>query len=187
MRHMRLPRRQSPRPAVALGISTALIALSAPVAAAGVSLPTMPPVLGSKDPCTVASTQTAAAESWAQQSLSLSRARRLSQGAGVTVAVVDTGVATGTPALSGRVTAVGGADQDCVGHGSFVAGLVAAAPSKASAFEGVAPQARILAVRGTDERGTATAALVADGIRTAVDHDADVIEVSAALTTGRPD
>jgi hypothetical protein len=184
MRHMRLLSPRSPAPARLLGTVAALVAVTAPAAAASVSLPSMPARLGSGDPCTAASTQTAEAASWAQQSLSPDRARQLSTGAGVTVAVVDTGVATGTPALSGRVTALGSADQDCVGHGTFVAGLIAAGPSEAGAFEGVAPQARILAVRGTDERGAASAALVADGIRTAAEHGAGVIEVSAALTSG---
>ncbi|TJZ94947.1 hypothetical protein FCI23_52745 [Actinacidiphila oryziradicis] len=36
--------------------------------------------------------------------------------------LLDTGVSVTAPALSGRVTALGSAGQDCVGHGSFVAG-----------------------------------------------------------------
>ena len=52
---------------------------------------------------------------------------RLADGGGVTVGVVDSGVGTAIPALGGRVTAVGDAGTDCVGHGSFAAGLIAAA------------------------------------------------------------
>ncbi|MEU4094792.1 S8 family serine peptidase [Streptomyces sp. NPDC026673] len=99
----------------------------------------------------------------------------------MTVAVVDTGVSTDLPALKQRVTAVGQAAADCVGHGSFVAGLIAASPSAAIQFAGVAPQARIIAARGTDERGQATPDSVAGGISAAVKAGAAVITVSPAL------
>ncbi|MFE4654269.1 S8 family serine peptidase [Streptomyces sp. NPDC056707] len=103
------------------------------------------------------------------------------------VAVVDTGVGTRIPALSGRVTTIGEAGKDCVGHGSFVAGLVAAAPQTDAGFTGIAPEARILAVRGTDERGVATATTVAHGIRAAVDGGAGAISVSLALPSRNKD
>ncbi|MER6524743.1 S8 family serine peptidase [Streptomyces sp. NPDC001508] len=148
------------------------------------SLPPIPLTLGDDDPCTAASNRTARAATWAQRSLSLPHAWQLSRGAGITVAVVDTGVSGTAAALSGRVTAVGDAADDCVGHGTLLAGLVAAAQTDGTDVHGVAPGARILAVRGTDERGDATAERVADGIRAAVDNGAQVIAVSAALTTG---
>lgn len=97
------------------------------------------------------------------------------------VAVVDTGVSAQAPTLAGRVSAVGSAGEDCVGHGTFVAGLIAAAPAKNVRVAGVAQESRIIAVRGTDERGTATASSVADGIRAAADAGAKVIQVSPAL------
>lgn len=71
----------------------------------------------------------------------------------MTVGVVDTGVSSSAPALKGRITAVGDAGTDCVGHGTFVAGLVGAAVADGVRFAGVAQQARILAVRGSDARG----------------------------------
>ncbi|MFJ5835413.1 S8 family serine peptidase [Streptomyces shenzhenensis] len=148
------------------------------------SLPPIPLSLGDDAPCTAASNRTAGAATRAQRSLSLPNAWQLSRGGGITVAVVDTGVSDKAPALSGRVTAVGDAAADCVGHGTFVAGLVAAAQTSGTDVHGVAPGARVLAVRGTDERGTASAERVADGIRAAVDKGAQVITVSAALTTG---
>lgn len=75
-------------------------------------------------------------------------------GAGVTVAVVDTGVAP-HPRLAGRV--LDGGDfvagrsglDDCDGHGTVVAGLLAAAPSPTDLLEGLVPGARVLAVRQT--------------------------------------
>lgn len=165
-----------------------LVVLAAPVAFAAdgspVRLPVMPSRLDADDACTGASAERATSVPWEQQSLQLPRAWQFSAGAGVTVAVVDTGVSTTAPALKGRVTAVGEAGQDCVGHGSFVAGLIAATTTDGVRFAGVAQQARIVAVRGTDARGTATAASVAAGIRAAVDAGAKVIEVSPALERG---
>ncbi len=121
---------------------------------------------------------------WEQHSLGLSGVRQRGSGAGVTVAVVDTGVSQQAPTLKGRVTAVGGAGVDCVGHGSFVAGIIASAPAKGVRFAGVAQGARVLGVRGTDEHGVATAAGVAAGIRAAVDAGARIVEVSPALVQG---
>lgn len=136
------------------------------------------------DPCVGASPKTAESRVWSYQALQLSRTWQLSQGAGVTVAVVDTGVGEQSPALSGRVTAEGEAGKDCVGHGSFAAGLIAGAPTGSGAVTGVAPAARILAVRGTDEYGNGSAQLVAQGIESAVDNGAEVVYVGLALNTG---
>jgi membrane-anchored mycosin MYCP len=149
-----------------------------------VSLPVISSALAPGRPCTGTSPTQAHAQPWTVRALGLSRARQLTQGAGVTVAVVDTGVGADAPALAGRVTAAAHTGQDCVGHGSFAAGLIAAAVD-GTGGGGVAPQARILAVRVTDARGTTTPGKVANGIRTAVDHGAGVVYVGAALATGR--
>jgi subtilisin family serine protease len=149
-----------------------------------VSLPVIPSALASGQPCTDASPTQAHAQPWTVRALSLPRIRQLSQGAGVTVAVVDTGVGTGVTALAGRVTAAGDAGRDCVGHGSFAAGLIAGRVDEAVGG-GIAPQTRILAVRGTALRGATTPGMVAAGIRSAADGGARVIYVGAALTTGR--
>ncbi|WP_159054297.1 S8 family serine peptidase [Streptomyces sp. AS58] len=161
-----------PLPAFAAGRDTAR--------AEPVELPVMPAVLEAGDPCTGSSSRMVRAEPAYQRTLNLEQAWRFSRGGGVEVAVVDTGVATGTARLAGRVTPVSGTD-DCVGHGSFLAGIVAAAPATATRFSGVAPEARILAVRGTDQRGTATASTLAAGIRAAADAGAQVILVGPAL------
>ncbi|WP_327372477.1 S8 family serine peptidase [Streptomyces sp. NBC_01216] len=150
-----------------------------------VELPVARAELRANESCAAASERPAEREPWTIRALGLSRAWQQSQGAGVTVAVVDTGVGTSIPALAGRVETVGSADDDCVGHGSFAAGLIAAARTKGVGPAGVAPAARILAVRGTEERGTTTPDLLADGIRKAADQGAKVIYVARALPTGR--
>lgn len=150
-----------------------------------ITLPPLPSGLAQDVPCTTASDTVAEARSWAAGTLALSRAQAYSRGAGVTVAVVDTGVGTKIPALSGRVTAVGGAGEDCVGHGSFTAGIIAAGPVEGSGVLGAAPEAEVLALAGTDDRGESSPARVAQAIRTAADRDAGVIYVGMALKTGK--
>ncbi|MDG4809483.1 type VII secretion-associated serine protease mycosin [Micromonospora sp. WMMD1120] len=126
---------------------------------------------------------------WPQRHLTPERAWTLTEGAGVVVAVLDSGVDARSPQLSRRVlpgvdltTAGGGrADSDCLGHGTFVAGLIAAAPATGTGFVGVAPKVRILPIRITDRPDGAPEA-IARGIRTAVDRGADVINVSAGTT-----
>ncbi|MFG2517156.1 S8 family serine peptidase [Streptomyces sp. NPDC048584] len=147
-------------------------------------LPPLPVRLGEDSACTGASDRTATGAAWSQKALGLSRTQRISRGAGVTVAVVDSGVASEVPGLEGRVTHVGGAEEDCVGHGTFAAGLIAAAPRKGSGITGIAPEAEILALRGTDDRGVPSAERVADGIRTAADRGAQVIYVGQVLPIG---
>ncbi|MFF8593829.1 S8 family serine peptidase [Streptomyces sp. NPDC015220] len=155
----------------------------APSSSAGaLRLPVVPARLGAMaTACTGGSGTVMTQVPWAQRLLGLGRAGLLTDGAGVTVGVVDTGVSTKAAALSGRVTARPDAGSDCVGHGTFVAGLIAAAPRSGVGFAGVAPGARIFAARGTDATGTADASTVARGIRAAVDAGCRVVTVSAAL------
>ncbi|MFE7801073.1 type VII secretion-associated serine protease mycosin [Nocardia sp. NPDC057440] len=88
----------------------------------------------------------------AELALDLPRARALSRGAGVTVAVIDTGVSP-HPRLPNLV---GGGDYieaggdglfDCDAHGTLIAGIIGAQPDVADGFTGVAPDARILSIR----------------------------------------
>ncbi|WP_327412686.1 S8 family serine peptidase [Streptomyces sp. NBC_01233] len=163
--------------------STAIAASAAddPTPDAVTLLPPLPVRLGEGQPCTAASDKRADSSSWARAVLGLPKAQQLTRGAGTTVAVVGTGVSAQAPSLSGRVTAVDGADQDCVGHGTFAAGLIAGARIEGSAVLGIAPETRILALLGTDNRGVPSAQRIAQGIRTAADRGVDVIYVGHAL------
>ncbi|HET9897939.1 MAG TPA: S8 family serine peptidase [Streptosporangiaceae bacterium] len=118
---------------------------------------------------------------WAQRALGFSNVWPLTQGQGITVAVVDSGVDYSRQ-LAGRVTAIdltGTGLADCVGHGTAVAAIIAASDIQAEGtpFEGVAPDARILSVKvNSDETGSRR--LLAEGIRDAALLGAQVINVS---------
>ncbi len=120
-------------------------------------------------------------EPWAQSALGFSDVWPLIQGRGVTVAVVDSGVDFSRQ-LVGRVTAIdltGTGLQDCLGHGTEIAAIIAASDIRAQGmpFEGVAPAARILSVK-VNSQDTGSALTLAKGIRDAVIRGAQVINVS---------
>lgn len=129
---------------------------------------------------------------WPQQRLDFQRVWPITQGAGVTVAVVDTGVDGNQPFLRGAVLpgtdVINGGGQaantDCDGHGTFVAGLVAGRRLPGFGFAGVAPAAMILPVRQANSTSDGTAQTLADGIRAAVNAHAQVINVS--IVTAEP-
>lgn len=86
-----------------------------------------------------------------QRLLDLPSAWQFSRGAGQKVAVIDTGVNRHPrlPALQPGGDFVSNSDgtADCDGHGTLVAGIIAARPSADDGFVGVAPDAEILAIR----------------------------------------
>lgn len=84
--------------------------------------------------------------------LGLDRARTLSRGSGVTIAVIDTGVQPSRrlPNLAGGgdyVTTGGDGLSDCDAHGTLVAGIIGGAADPGDAFVGVAPEARLISIR----------------------------------------
>src|SRR5690348_6791442 len=92
---------------------------------------------------------------WAQARLGADRLAGLATGAGITVAVIDSGVDRANRAL-GRV--LGGGDLldptgdgrlDCVGHGTAVASLINGGSH--GTFHGLAPKATVLSIRVTEQ------------------------------------
>jgi membrane-anchored mycosin MYCP len=149
----------------------------------------------------VAPSEPVAEQPWAQRRHPAEGLDALTTGAGVTVAVVDSGVDASHPQLSGQV--LRGTDHldrggdgrlDCVGHGTAVASIIAAKPVDGVAFRGLAPGVRILPVRiseqqvieGRESGRTVSAARFAASIRGAVDAGADVINLSVVLYQDNP-
>ncbi|MDT0612197.1 S8 family serine peptidase, partial [Streptomyces lancefieldiae] len=184
----RLPRGTARTLAVLAVLTVAAPLAAASPVAADTGLPRINAVPPRSGGCVKPSKQHPVDVPWPQQYIAPSRAWDTTRGAGAVVAVVDTGVdATRSPALAGRVTPASPASgTDCIGHGTFVAGLIAAAPRPGTGFAGVAPEARIVAVRATASDGSATANSVAAGIEAAVARRARVIAVPIALPEGSP-
>jgi subtilisin family serine protease len=115
------------------------------------------------------------------------------QGAGITVAVVDTGVMPNHPDLSGQVLNGhyylhdGGGDNafegdggttDPSGHGTHVSGTIAALSGNTAGISGAAPGVKILPVQVLCGDGNGFSSDVANGITWAVDHGARVVNLS---------
>jgi len=110
----------------------------------------------------------------------------VSRGAGVAIAIVDSGVQLDHPDLAGKLTA--GYDylenddqpQDTDSHGTHVAGTAAAITDNNIGVAGVAPDARIMPIRVLAGESSSPTALIAiqAGIRFAVDNGAKVINLS---------
>jgi subtilisin family serine protease len=107
----------------------------------------------------------------------------ISEGAGVTVAVLDTGVDSTNPDLAGRVLPEldmlpeVSPTPDANGHGTMVASIIAAGLN-GYGIAGVAPEATILPVAALDTMGYGDVATVASAIIAAADAGARVINMS---------
>jgi len=120
----------------------------------------------------------------------LASARHAPGGRGVVVAVLDTGVAyrargrlRRAPDLHAFVRGYDFVDDDPYpldlnGHGTHVAGTIAEATNNGIGAAGIAYGARIMPVRTLDASGDGDAVTIARGIRYAVTHGADVINLS---------
>jgi subtilisin family serine protease len=115
-----------------------------------------------------------------------------SQGSGVKVFILDTGVDTAHQDLKGLIDiplctsfAFASSDtlmlnalpfsHDVVGHGSFVSSIIA---SNSIGVAAVAPQAKLIMVRVLDDSGSGSSSALLSGILYAVDSGADIINMS---------
>ncbi|MEU4248555.1 S8 family serine peptidase [Amycolatopsis sp. NPDC026612] len=124
---------------------------------------------------TLPTTADAAGPYWAEQ-LGLPRAWTLSEGAGVRIGLIDTGIAA-EPDLDGAVLPgadfpdLGAPAGDAIGHGTTMALLIAGRGTAGT--RGVAPKAELLPARLTGGPSDAIAA-----VHWAVDHGAKVVNLS---------
>ena len=127
------------------------------------------------------------AQQWGIFAIGADRVWSSTTGTGVIVAVVDSGSGP-HPDLAenllpgrsffGLVESQDGTDIDASGHGSHVAGIIAAAANNGIGGSGVAPNAKILPVKVLDQAGQGDARDVAAGVRYAADNGAKVINLS---------
>ncbi len=127
---------------------------------------------------------------WGHFKIGATSAWDRTRGNGVRVAVLDTGVQYNHPDLNGKV--VRGYNfvernwdpYDYNGHGTHVAGIIAAATNNGIGIAGMAPGAQIYAVKVLSNSGSGTLNNIADGIIHAVDNGSKVINLSLGGPSG---
>lgn len=136
---------------------------------------------------------------WPQQRLGYTEAHKFSIGQNVRVAIIDSGVEASVGQLRGRVSAgidvtpavpTQRANTDCYGHGTAVAGIVAAAPADGIGFVGVAPGVRLVPIRqtwGLDVQGKTVEgrpSKLIQAMYAAVNSGASVMNISITVPAG---
>lgn len=177
-----------------------LLTAGAATAVLFVTLPALPAAAEDSTQCTFPSKKYVG-RPWALQRVLMDELWEESTGKGVRVAVIDTGVDVKNPQLTKAVDTGSGRNlldrnlkdengnkiergkengtTDVVGHGTKVAGIIAAREVKGTGFTGLAPDATIIPIQQNDAEGHGTAESLAAAIRYAADQaDADVINIS---------
>jgi type VII secretion-associated serine protease mycosin len=127
-------------------------------------------------------------EQWALGNIQAYEAWDITTGDNIIVAVLDTGVDGSHPDMGDKVlpgyNAVTGTDQtnDMNGHGTAVAGLIAARTDNETGIAGMCWGCRILPVKVLNERGSGSDFVVSRGIRWATDAGARIINLSLGTT-----
>ncbi|MGL5136091.1 MAG: S8 family peptidase, partial [Planktothrix sp.] len=123
-------------------------------------------------------------QQWNFRSINLEGAWSETQGEGVTVAVIDTGVSQvpdleqtqfveGYDFVNDKIEAV-----DDNGHGTHVAGTIAQSTNNNYGVAGIAYKAKIMPLKVLSSGGGGTISDIAEAIKFAADHNADVINMS---------
>lgn len=134
--------------------------------------------LGPNDPQTLG---------WEIKKLEVDKQWSKSRGAGVVIAVIDTGCDPNHPDIKKNLVGSYNFINNTVdatdgnGHGSHVCGTIAAIDN-GKGIVGVAPESKILALKALSDNGTGSLEHVANAIRYAADHGADIITMSLGST-----
>jgi hypothetical protein len=133
---------------------------------------------------------------WARQRVGADRAWSRTQGEGVLVAVVDSGVNGSVPELTGRVavgadipSGSGRGDADCLGSGTAMASIIAAqagSPAQGNQMVGMAPRAVILPLRVVDNVPQSRPTDVATAIEVAVSAGTRVVALGSYVDFSDP-
>ena len=128
-------------------------------------------------------------EQWALQKMQGWQTRP--GGSEVLVAVLDTGIDRRHEDLAGKVAksvnfSKSATASDAIGHGTHIAGIIAAIANNGIGIAGLAPNARLLNVKVADDEGIVWASAAAKGIIWAVNKGAKIINMSLAIPTATP-
>ncbi|MFF8783340.1 type VII secretion-associated serine protease mycosin [Streptomyces sp. NPDC015125] len=129
---------------------------------------------------------------WSLQRLLTNQMWADTRGKGVRVAVIDTGIDEGNSQIkpnigSGGKKFVPGPGKptvDQVGHGTKVAGIIAAHPKSGSGFYGIAPEAKVIPLQQTTEEKAGTSDSLAAAINYAVQLKVNIINISQGTDAG---
>lgn len=107
----------------------------------------------------------------------------VTKGTGINVGVVDTGIDTTHPELADKIieTTVFATStiDDGFGHGTHIAGVIAADTNNTQGIAGSCPDCRLYIAKSLDDNGNGDLAGIAQGITWAADKGAKVINISA--------
>ena len=128
---------------------------------------------------------------WALAQVGAPQAWARTTGAGIRIGIVDTGVDVAHEDLAGKVVAhtncigaagnpvrCSGSGQDDNGHGTHVAGIVAAVRGNGVGVAGIAPDAELVVAKVVTASGVGAVPDVVAGIKWVVDHGARVVNLS---------
>ncbi len=130
---------------------------------------------------------------WWLEAVGARQSWAIATGRGVTVAVIDSGVDLTHPDLRANLRSDGynfgdgnATPQDVLGHGTVVAGIVAAQRANSLAGSGLAPDARVLPIKVSSSQNEAdfTAAAVQQAIDYAIGKGVQVINLSLSFSPG---
>jgi membrane-anchored mycosin MYCP len=169
-------------------VAVVAVAFAGPVAAVPAEAA---PARLAKDQCAQPGNVTADAP-WPRSMLAPDSVWRFTRGGGTVVAVLSTGVDATAPQLRGRVLGgydavanKNGADSDCTGTGTQVAGVIAAQSSVDNGVVGLAPNTKIEPIRvvADDDSGDAVPqpGPLARGVVWAYQHGVDVIVIATPV------
>ena len=124
---------------------------------------------------------------WHLQMVQAPAAWDFSLGANVTVAILDTGVNSTHPDLQGKLVPGwnfydnNSNTADVYGHGTLVAGVVAALSSNAIGVTSIAWNAKLMPIRISAPDGMASSSTIASGLNWAANNGARVANISYAV------
>jgi thermitase len=115
---------------------------------------------------------------------------KVTTGSGIKVAVLDSGVASDNPDINPKVVlranfSNSATNEDNYGHGTHVAGIVAAIANNTDGVAGVCPGCTILAGKVLNDSGIGSSSSLANGIDWAVSNGAKVINMSIGVRASR--
>ena len=121
---------------------------------------------------------------WAMQTIGIAEVYNITEkNPRILVAVLDTGIDDTHSELEGKLAISVDltndmTPRDTYGHGTHIAGIIAAERDNNTGIAGIAPDCRLISIKVADDKGRCQASVVAEAVIRATDHGANIINVS---------